>query len=577
MHLLYPLHNELIAFKSGSRDFSSIECENFIDSYYSRLVDILKHSAELHVPIRYKNFYKFWWSEELSYLKDKAIESNKLWKNAGRPRSGPIADLRNADKRNYKKKLYSERQAETQTYTNDLHDALIAKSGDRFWKCWKSKFKKQNTSSKPMIDGLADEVKIAEAFAEHFRETCTSFNDNSNLRLMSAYNIRREKYVGDPFVDMYKFDVQLVERVVFTMKRGKAAGLDELTGEHIVNSHPILISILTRLFNIIMSTAHVPYGFRLSYTVPLPKEDGTFKCNTVGNYRAISISPIVSKIFEHCILLRYSKYFETSYNQFGFKKKSSCGNAIYSVRKVVEHYVNGGSTVNVCLLDLSKAFDKVNHFALHIELMNRSVPILLLRVLENWFSLCLSCVKWGQVMSYFYELKTGVRQGGVLSPLLFGIFIDRLVTAVCKENLGCRIGASCCAIFMYADDVILLAPSVQALQTLVNICEAELNYLDMAINVSKSACMRFGSRHKNTCASVLVSGLSIEWVTSARYLGVYFESSFRFKCTFSKNKANFYKSFNSIFGKIGRKASEEVLFELIRTKCLPVLLYGVEF
>jgi len=88
--------------------------------------------------------------------------------------------------------------------------------------------------------------------------------------------------------------------------------------------------------------------------------------------------------------------------------------------------VNGGSTVNVCLLDLSKAFDKMNHYALFIKLMNRSIPIQALSVLENWFSLCLSCVKWGSVMSYFYELKTGARQGGVLSPLLFSIVIDDL-------------------------------------------------------------------------------------------------------------------------------------------------------
>ena len=316
---------------------------------------------------------------------------------------------------------------------------------------------------------------------------------------------------------------------------------------------------------------------RLSYTVPLPKEDRSVKNNTVENYRAISISPIVSKIFEHCVLKRYNNFFDSSYNQFGFKKNSSCGHAVYSVRKVVEHYVNGGSTVNVCLLDLSKAFDKVNQFALYIELMNRSVPITLLQMLENWFSVCLSCVKWGHVLSHFYELKTGVRQGAVLSPLLFSIFMDRLASAVNKEKLGCRIGISCCAIFMYADDVILLAPTVHALQTLVNICEAELNYLDMAINVRKSACLRFGSRYKNTCANVLVAGQHIEWVNSARYLGVYFESSFRFKCTFTRNKANFYRAFNSIYGKIAHNASEEVLIELIRTKCVPVLLYGVEF
>jgi len=69
---------------------------------------------------------------------------------------------------------------------------------------------------------------------------------------------------------------------------------------------------------------------------------------------------------------------------------------------------------------------------------------------------------------------------------------------------------------------------------------------------------------------------NIDWVTLTRDLGVYFERSVRFKCSFSKNKAGFYRSFNAIFGKIGRCASEEVVLALIKTKCLPVLLCGNE-
>ena len=78
--------------------------------------------------------------------------------------------------------------------------------------------------------------------------------------------------------------------------------------------------------------------------------------------------------------------------------------------------------------------------------------------------------------------------------MLFGIFIDDLVTLVNDANVGCRIGMCCAAIFLYADDIILLAPSVQALQSLVNICVTELNFLDMAINTTKSSCLRYGSR-----------------------------------------------------------------------------------
>ena len=79
-------------------------------------------------------------------------------------------------------------------------------------------------------------------------------------------------------------------------------------------------------------------------------------------------------MFEHCVLTRYSNYIETTLNQFDFKKGSSCGHAVYSVRKVVEHYVSGGSTVNVCLLHLSKAVDKMNHYAMYTVFQKKVHP-----------------------------------------------------------------------------------------------------------------------------------------------------------------------------------------------------------
>ena len=100
--------------------------------------------------------------------------------------------------------MYSEQDAERRCYTNDLHDTLMRKSGASFWKCWKSKFNRAGSACK-FIDGLADEAKTADAFAEHFRKTCTSFNEDQNIRLQSIYHNRRQHYVGDPFLDKYKF------------------------------------------------------------------------------------------------------------------------------------------------------------------------------------------------------------------------------------------------------------------------------------------------------------------------------------------------------------------------------------
>src|SRR5664279_1968470 len=172
------------------------------------------------------------------------------------------------------------------------------------------------------------------------------------------------------------------------MSRGKAAGLDGLTTEHLQHCHQLLPCVLAKLFNLIMDYSYTPKGFCMSYTVPIPKDKSCGKSLTTNDFRGISISPILSKVFEHSILDRYKSYFCIADNQFGFKKSSNCAQAIYSARSIVNYYACRSSTVNLCALDISKAFDRVSHCGLFIKLMCRSIPINLLLVLEDWFNKC---------------------------------------------------------------------------------------------------------------------------------------------------------------------------------------------
>jgi len=145
-----------------------------------------------------------------------------------------------------------------------------------------------------------------------------------------------------------------VELIAGVIKRGKAAGLDNIMAEHLQYSHPVLPCLLTKLFNLMFEFSYVPSSFGYNYIVPIPKlKDFHNKALTTDDFRGITISSLLSKVYESCIYERFQHFFCSSDNQFGFKKGSGCRHAIYyTLRNVVNRYNDGGCTVNLCCIDV---------------------------------------------------------------------------------------------------------------------------------------------------------------------------------------------------------------------------------
>jgi hypothetical protein len=283
-----------------------------------------------------------------------------------------------------------------------------------------------------------------------------------------------------------------------------------------------------------------------------------------------------SKVFEMCLARGMNAWLKSDDLQFGFKKGRGCREAIYTLHGVVKHINNNGSTAVLCALDISKAFDKVNHFGLYIKLMQRNIPKLFLDILFCWYSKCFAFVRWGCFVSKQFAILAGVRQGGVLSPSLFAVYIDSLICKLKVSGHGAYIGDQYVGCLVYADDIILVSHSIVAMQHMLDICSSEVLALDLQFNTKKSVALRVGPRWQYACAPLILSKAELNYVSEIRYLGVVITAARSFKCSFEHVKLKFYRCFNAIYNRAKHADSELVCVQLVKSFCLPIMLYAIE-
>ena len=284
----------------------------------------------------------------------------------------------------------------------------------------------------------------------------------------------------------------------------------------------IMHVFLSLLFNSFISHGYLPTDFMKTALLPIVKNK-TGDTSDKNNYRPIAIVIAASKLFEICILKVLDACLITHDHQFDFKSKHATDMCIFTVKSVIKYYTEQNTAVYTCLLDARKAFDRVNHWTLFAKLIDTQAPLLIVRVLLFWYQMQNVCIKWGNSYSHYFTICNGVRQGGILSPRLFALYVNQLTDGLLSCNAGCYINDMCINHVMYADDICLLAPSASAMQSLLDVCYDYGSDNDILFNPIKSVYTIFKPKaYKLYLPPVFIGSDALKYVAESKYLGFSF-------------------------------------------------------
>jgi len=184
-------------------------------------------------------------------------------------------------------------------------------------------------------------------------------------------------------------------------------------------------------------------------------------------------------------------------------------------------------------IDVRKAYDRVWRDGLWRALWQKGVRGRMWRVLKEYYEKVQSAVRLDGGNTEWFDVDVGVRQGCVISPMLFDVFVDQLARKVKALKLGVEAGAERLALLLYADDIVVLADSARELQKMMRAVEGFCERWRMQVNMSKTKVMKFGTRGVGTL-KVMWKGKELEEVAEYKYLGMLVEKGGRWKKTKAK-------------------------------------------
>jgi len=581
---------------SKQKDKSS----KLIDETHKELQRIIidcanKAHNELNLTIRSARMHKrrlinYWWNDELKEIYEKMKSTYIDYKNSNYAEEFRTSYLEQKKLFKLQKKFNIQlKRNKTLKLINDMFKT----NKTNFWR----KVKKLQTNS-TQIDAKLEEIN--NDYKKLFNE-----RNKSNFSKESEAKEKVEKLLNDyktnesnecPISDSkMKF---IIKDKIKALSNNKAIGITGLSNEMLKyglvpneatdeeKENDILIESIAIIYKAMICNQHVPPLFNVSIIKPLVK-DCSKDTDNIGNLRGIAISDTIQNLYESVLEDTIRNEIKTDNKQMGFKSNNSCAHAIMVLKQTMNVARKFGHRLYIAAIDAAKAFDKVNRDILWSSMLKIGVsPIIVLAVLK-YYEKSMMMVQLDDEFSKPFYTTVGVRQGGVLSPLLFSIYINEILEKLQELNIGYKVGNIMVDVLAYADDLLIITKSKLDLQIMLQKLSNLGNELEIKFNATKSMYMVFNKYHHRTVkeqrydewnGELLLAGSPIERVESFKYLGAMIHDSGRCRDHLEKRRKAVLAAVAKIttIGLCNDIMNIKLKAEMFKTHVRPIIMYAIE-
>ena len=365
------------------------------------------------------------------------------------------------------------------------------------------------------------------------------------------------------------------------LKPGKATGLDRVSNEQILQALIMYPEAFRNVFNILLRKGVGVTQWLTSLLVPIHKKGPT---DDPDNYRGIALISCLAKLFYAILNNRLMdfclKHGILSPSQLGFLAGNRTSDAHIILHNLINEYCHKKSSrIYGCFVDFSKAFDSIPRERMFQKLLDIGITGKFYDIIKFIYEGDQVCIKLNDLVTPAIRTMMGVRQGCVLSPLLFNIYMADFPSSL-SENIGVQlaegININC---ILWADDIILLSDSEHGLSQLLTELNEYSDLNQLKINTNKTKCMIFNKTGRLIRRNFFLGDTRLENVRSYKYLGLIVTPSGEIRSALDDLRSRALKGYMAMKHKLGASFRDHIddTISLFDSLIKPILLYGSDF